>query len=285
MDWDQILVAFEAHQRAQNRATRTIQGRRQMLTALARQTGKGPNEITKLDLIARMARGIAPASMQRERSDLRAFFGWAKKEGYIKKDPAKGLEKVTVPRGKPRPLTMDQVNAMLTSGAYRRTRIMITLGLYQGLRAHEIAKIRGEDFDILSNTLFVKGKGGKEAILPLHPLVAMLVPTMPAGYWFPARGTNAGQHIHYRSVSDLMTRAIRRAGITDKRLTGHSLRHTYGTELVEGGIDIRVVKEMMRHESLNSTQIYTGVSMKLMRESHAVMPIVRLPDHSGRLAA
>lgn len=256
-----------------------------MLKSLARQTGKRPKEITELDLLARMSRGIAPSSMQRERSELQSFFTWAKDFGFVKKNPARRLPKVSVPRGRPRPLSLDQVHRMLTSGAYRRTRIMIVLGLYQGLRAHEIAKLRGEDIDVSSRTLFVKGKGGKEAVLPLDDVVAMIAPTMPQGYWFPSRGTNTNGHIHYRSVSDLMHKAILRAGITDARLTGHSLRHTYGTELVEHGIDIRIVKELMRHESLNSTQIYTAVSMNKMREGQAAFPVVELPRQSGRWAA
>jgi integrase/recombinase XerD len=283
--WDQVLMAYEVHQKASNRAVRTIEGRRLLLKSLARTTGKNPHQITELDLLARLGRGIAPSSMQRERSDFQSFFGWAKQNGYVKKNPAKNLPKITVPRTKPRPLTVTQVEAMLTSGAYRRTRIMIILGLYQGLRAHEIAKLQGSDIDLSSGTLNVIGKGRKEAILPLHPVVAAIATTMPAGYWFPSRSTNTTGHIHYRSVSDLMSRAIRRAGITDRRLTGHSLRHTFGSELVEAGIDIRVVKELMRHESLNSTQIYTLVSERKMREGQDALPIVHLPDRSGRLAA
>jgi integrase/recombinase XerD len=285
MGWDQILTSYEAHQRAENRAPRTIEGRRLLLKSLARTTGKRPEKITLDDLLTRMGRGIAPSSMQRERSDLQSFFSWAKKHHYVPKNPAKNLPKVTVPRGRPRPLTVAQVQLMLEGGAYRRTRIMILLGLYQGLRAHEIAKFRGDDIDLTSMTLNVIGKGAKEATLPLHPIIAAIAATMPAEFWFPARKGNTLGHIHYRSVSDLMSRAIRRAGITDPNLTGHSLRHSYGTELVGGGVDIRIVQELLRHASLNSTQIYTGVTMKQTRDGQATIPLVTLTGISGRLAA
>lgn len=286
-NWDTLLRLFETYERAQHLAERTIEGRRNLLRALARSTGKAPAGISADDLLERLGRGIAASSMQRERSDMRAFFTWAKDAGYLPKNPAKKLPKVSVPRTRPRPFTLEQVDALLTSGAYRRTRAMILLGLYQGLRAHEIAKIRGDHIDLTSSTLYVHGKGNKEATLPLHPIVAELARTMPAGgYWFPSRrASDPHGHIHYRSVSDLMARAIARAGITDRRLTGHSLRHTFGTELVEAGLDIRIVKELLRHESLNSTQIYTQVSERMMRDGLARLPGLELPNRSGRLAA
>ncbi|MET3635683.1 tyrosine-type recombinase/integrase [Curtobacterium oceanosedimentum] len=280
--WVVALQAYASHQRAQNLAPRTISTRHQMLSALARDTRKTPKQITTTDLLARMGRGIAASSMQRERSDLRAFFAWAKQQGIVRRDPAKHLPKVVVPRSRPRPFTMQQVARILEGGAYRRTRVMIFLALYQGLRAHEIAKFAGTDVDLFSHTLTVTGKGGKTAALPLHPSVAAIARTMPSGYWFPARGGNGAGHIHYRSVSDLMTKAIRRVGIIDPHLTGHSFRHTYGTELVASGVDIRVVQELMRHESLQSTQIYTLVSDQLKRDGLAAMPVVALPVHSGR---
>lgn len=286
MDWEVILTSFTAYQRAQRRSERTIEGRRNLLRSLARETGKMPAEITKDDLLARMGRGIAASSMQRERSDLQCFFAWAKEHHYVPKNPAKKLPAVTVPRGQPRPFTMDQVQAILSTGAYRRTRHMILLGLYLGLRAFEIAKFRTDDIDFSGNSVRVVGKGGKDRTVPLHPVIAAIAAHYPpSGYWFPARSTNRGEHIHYRSVSDLMTRAIRRAGITDPKLTGHSLRHTFATELVAGGVDIRIVQELMRHESLQSTQIYTRVTIEQMRVGQSVLPAVEVPESSGRLAA
>ncbi|WIB68083.1 tyrosine-type recombinase/integrase [Curtobacterium sp. MCBD17_035] len=282
MAWMPVLTLFESYERAQGFADRTIEVRRAMLLALARATRKPPAEITATDLMMRMGRGIAPASMQRERADLQAFFRWVKASKLVKKDPAKDLPKVRVPKGRPRPMTLEQVEAMLNSGVYFRTRVMIMLGLYQGLRAHEIAKFRGEHIDLTASTLFVRGKGGKDRTIPLHPAIREVAKAMPDGYWFPGRGPNAGSHITYRSVSDLMTGAIRKAGITDPRITGHSLRHTYGTELVDAGVSIRVVQEMLRHDSLASTQIYTAVSSKRLQEAVLLMPTVSVPVTSAR---
>jgi site-specific recombinase XerD len=162
---------------------------------------------------------------------------------------------------------------------------MILLGVYQGLRAGSIARIHGRDVDLVENLLHVVGKGNKRAALPLHPLIREVAIKMPTDdYWFPARRGSRG-HIHSASVSDLLTRAKKRAGIDDEALTGHSTRHTFGTELVEAGVDIRVVQELMMHESLASTQIYTRVSARKKAEGIRLLIPRPIPDHSGRRAA
>ena len=96
-----------------------------------------------------------------------------------------------------------------------------------------------------------------------------------------ARGGRAG-HIHPASVTDLITKAKRRAGITDPHPTPHSLRHAFGTELVEEGVDIRVIQELMMHESLQTTQIYAGVSERRKRAAMEALPSIVAPDRSGR---
>lgn len=109
--------------------------------------------------------------------------------------------------------------------------------------------------------------------------------TMPAdGYWFPARDGSGG-HVRSTSVTDLITKAKVRAGITDPKLTPHSLRHAFGTDLVEQGVDIRVVQELLVHENLSTTQIYTGVSEGRKSAGIATLETRSVPERSGRGAA
>lgn len=286
MKWD-ILAEFAADQRARGLSPRTIENRDYMLRALERSAGSELLELATRDLRTYLGRGVSKGSMQTERDCIRAFYKFAKREGFRKKDPSKALEKIRAPRGRPRPFSQAQIDAMLTTGAYRRTRAMILLACYQGFRAAEVAAVHGRDFDMVAGTMSVLGKGHKHAILPLHPVIRELALTMPKdGYWFPARGRDDGRdHIQSRSVSDLMRRAKLRAGITEKRLTGHSLRHAYGSDLVEAGVDLRTVQELMRHDSLATTQIYTFISDRRMAEGIAKLPTKELPRHSGRKAA
>lgn len=282
---DKVLAEFAAYQRAKGLSQRTIDNRDYMLRALGLAAGKPLLEVQVGDMRRRLGRGVKRGSMTTERDAYVAFFRFTAKEQLRTDDPCERLEPIRRKRSVPRPYSQAQIDRLLTSGAYRRTRVMILLGVYQGLRAGSIARIHGRDVDLSENLLHVVGKGNKTATLPLHPLIREVALTMPADdYWFPARGTNRG-HIHSASVSDLLTRAKKRAGIEDDELTGHSTRHTFGTELVEAGVDIRVVQELMMHESLASTQIYTRVSARKKAEGIQHLRPRPIPKHSGRRAA
>ena len=266
MTWDRFLLEFESYEKAKGLAPRTIENRSYMLRALASTTGKELNSIDIHDLRAHLGRGVSRSTMQTENDTYRAFFRFLAESGHRKGDLAKALPSIKAPRRKPRPFSPEQVDALLGSGAYNNTRAMILLAYYQGFRAGEVAAVHGHDIDLASNEIRVVGKADKRSVLPLHPTIRELALTMPRdGFWFPARKSNTG-HIHSRSVSDLMTRAKRRAGITNERLTGHSLRHAYGTELVRAGVDLRTVQELMRHETLATTQLYTLINKDQMRD-------------------
>ncbi len=96
--------------------------------------------------------------------------------------------------------------------------------------------------------------------------------TVPAGgWWFPMRGHEAVP-MHAKSVSDVVGRTMRRAGV---RGTPHSLRHWYGTSLLDDGADLRTVQELMRHKSIASTQIYTKVSDQKQKDAIAGLSLIR----------
>jgi integrase len=163
-----------------------------------------------------------------------------------------------LPRSVPRPITTDQLMALLEIRMHRRTRVMILLAAFAGLRAHEIAKVKGQDVDIDARTLHVIGKGGHAATIPLHPLLVEAAESMPRrGWWFPGNSRRPGQHILSRGVIDAISDACRRAGIPGG--TAHRLRHWFGTTLVATGTDLRTTQSLLRHSNLASTAIYTQV--------------------------
>ena len=264
MEWNEAVSLFAMSQRSRGYAPRTIGNRVELAERLGRQLDHKPLEqVVKRDLQHVLARGIQPSSMMRERTDMQAFFRYLHVEGIIPTDPAALLERIEgVRRGRPRPFTIDEMTDMLGSGAYHRTRVMILLGYLHGLRAHEIAKVHAGDFDLEAGVLTVVGKGSVERSIPIHAALLAEIPLMPArGYWFPARAGREG-HIHWKSVSDLMTKAKKRAGITERRKTGHSLRHAFGTELVRGGADLVTAQQLLGHASLATTQIYVATALR-----------------------
>jgi integrase/recombinase XerD len=110
------------------------------------------------------------------------------------------------------------------------------------------------------------GKGGKQAWVPLHPLLAEVAGTMPVkGWWFPGNSRRPGKPVRAKSVSDIIGQAMRRAGMSD---TPHALRHWYASTLLDDGANLRTVQELMRHSSIQTTQVYTKV--KDSRRTEAV---------------
>lgn len=282
MNDGELLDAFADYQRSGNRAQRTIVTRASMLRSFARRQDTLLLTATVFHMRREIGReGIAASTRSSTRAAFLAFYGFLQSEGLRDDNPALRLPIVKVPTHRPRPYTQQQIDRMLSTGAYRRTRAMILLAAYQGLRASEIASVHADDIDLAAGTLKVLGKGGRVDYLPLHPVIIELAPTMNAGYWFPARGGRAG-HIKGQSVSDLLHDARERAGIVDRRLTGHSLRHTFGTELVRAGANIRAVQELMRHSSLSTTQRYTQVLDEDRRAALDVLPRRDIPRQSGR---
>jgi integrase len=188
---------------------------------------------------------------------LRGFFRWLAGEGGA--DAMASLPRPRMPRSVPRPITTDQLRDVLALRLRRKTRMMVLLAAFAGLRVHEIAKVRGQDVDLGARTLYVVGKGGHGASIPLHPLIAEAAEAMPRrGWWFPANSTRPGQHIMPRHVGNTIGDAMRRAGIVDG--TAHRIRHWYGSNLVASGADLRTTQTLLRHSNLASTAIYVDVT-------------------------
>lgn len=285
MNDKELLAAFADYQRSGNRAKRTIESRASTLRAFAARQGTSLIDATVFHMRRDIGReGIAASTRASARSTFLAFYGFLHSEGLRPDNPSLRLPVVKVPPHRPRPYTQEQIDRLLSTGAYRRTRAMILLAAYQGLRASEIASVHSDDIDVESGTMKVVGKGGRTDYLPLHPVIVELTPTMNSGWWFPARRGRTG-HIKGQSVSDLLHDARERAGIVDADLTGHSLRHSFGTELVRRGANIRAVQELMRHSSLQTTQRYTQVLDEDRRAALSVLPTRQLPLRSGRNAA
>jgi len=277
-----LLDAFADYQRSGNRAKRTITTRTSILRSFAARQGTTLLEATVFHLRRDIGReNIAPSTRATTRATFLAFYGFIQAEELRADNPALRLPVVKVPPHRPRPYTQEQIDRLLSTGAYKRTRAMILLAAYQGLRASEVAAVHSDDLDLAAGTLKVFGKGGRTDYLPLHDTIRELAPTMRQGWWFPARAGREG-HIKGQSVSDLLTDARERAGIVDKSLTGHSLRHAFGTELVRRKANIRAVQELMRHSSLQTTQRYTQVLDEDRRDALSVLPGRVIPLRSGR---
>ncbi|WP_157813974.1 tyrosine-type recombinase/integrase [Microbacterium sp. BR1] len=295
MNWETVLHHFALHQRAQSLSEKTIAERDRMLRTLATMSGRSPILVDTIDMLELLSRNhhrtgqpISAGTKQSERSYLRVWGKWMVDEGYRAHDPAARLPKVKVPRRRARPLHLEHVELLLDSGAYQRTRDIITIAALTGLRIGEVVKIRGEDIDWVTGTIRSIRKGSLDHAVQMPPPVRLLARDKPrTGWWFPSLYKNAdfpegGGHVLMKSASTGISRLLRRVGIVDPKITAHSLRHFYATMLLRGGVNVRVVQEMMGHASLATTQLYMEVTQDEMAEASNVLPMIDIRSRSGR---
>lgn len=181
-------------------------------------------------------------------TDLCAFLVAA---GLLDVSPMDSIKRAKRQSKRPRPLTEEEIERVLVA-VEGRTRDWIVIALLTGLRAFEIAKLRGED--ITADGLYVLGKGGIEATLPCHPDIAAMADRYPAlGYWFPG---NDNGHVRAQQISLTVGKVFESMEIVGSI---HRCRHAYATRLLRGGTNIRVVQQLMRHSSLETTAGYLAV--------------------------
>jgi len=246
------FAGFESYLRANNCGDSTVHYRLAHVHDFARHHYRFP-DVTPVQVTNWLGRtGYAPWSRATFFGHLRSYFAWAADTGVIEADPMARMRRPKAPKGMPRPLTDAQVSLVMAT-TNQNLHTWMTLALFAGLRAHEIAKLSGQDVN--ANQLFVCGKGGKSAYLPTHEKVWALALDRPSqGWWFPSPVTRG--HVSARSVSELTCRWFAANGVEGGI---HRLRHTYATKLLRDGANIRVVQQLMRHECLSSTEIYCAV--------------------------
>ena len=269
-----LIALWTLWQRARNLSDKTIKERALIISRLPHPAALTPVEIDQFLVNPTWSR----ATRATYHGAIRAWSLWLVRTGRRDDDPTLIATTPRVPKGKPRPLADEHLVALLTSHTYRRTKAMILLAAYAGLRVGEIARIRGDDVDLLTKTLRVTGKGGKQRDVPLHPLLQRLAVEMPMrSWWLPSWNGNeraeVGGPMLANSVSATVSNAMNRAGVPG---TPHALRHWFGTKLRELGADSLTIKELMGHESMATTAIYVGVPL-----SQCAQAVNMLPDILG----
>ncbi len=284
MDDDAILAFWATFAGASGYRQRTIEEHLISLRATLRRTGKGVLTVTRYDLIGDLGRaGISPATRARYRSLFHGFWTWVQDEGFRPDCPAVRLPIVRVTKAEPNPITTADLELLINSGIYAKTRMYVLLYAYQGFRASEIAAVRGESIDwdrwrILS----LDGKGGKEVWRPMHPIVREEARKYPRrGVWFPSPDHTG--HVSGRNVSNVLGKAMRRAGIIGHR--PHNLRGWYATELSAGGAPTAVVAAGLRHSDMQSVDRYLAVPQLAIAEAQKRLPAIEVPERSARRRA
>lgn len=250
------LAAWALWMRAIGRSDRTVITRTGQVRRMCRVAGlDDPAAVATSDVVAWLATCSNAWTRYTYSSSVRAWCAWLVDAGIRDDDPTARLPKPRSPRGVPRPVPWSVIDTLMADPPSVRCYAYVALAAYAGLRVHEIAKVRGEDVDTEAGWLYVDGKGGVHAAVPLHPVLGILAQGMPpAGWWFP--GVDAG-HVRAHNVSLTVSKALHRHSGDG---TAHRLRHSFGTEVLRSSRDLRVTQELLRHQSPATTAVYTQVS-------------------------
>lgn len=256
-------------------SARTIDARRRIVSLLADRTQMNPADCGWRDLATFLANPrLSRSTRQTYRTGLRQWYSWLIRNQLRTDNPVDMLPRIKTPRATPRPITTVELTRALSSGRfYRKTRTMILLAAYEGLRAHEIAIMRGEY--IRGGQLRVIGKGQVDVMIPLHDTIAAEAEQYPEiGWWFPSVHDRT-QPMTAKSVSATVSKALRRAGVD---ATCHKGRHWFATEaLKSSGGNLRVAQELCRHASPATTAIYTRVDDEQLRAAVQGLPTPLYP--------
>lgn len=270
-------------------AARTVDAYTRDVDAFVRFTLEGgvrhPRDLAYAELrdwVARLGElGRARSTVSRVVSSLRGYFRFLLEEGVIEADPAERLESPGRDRSLPDVLSVSEIERLLAAVTPDRTyafrdRAILEVLYGCGLRVSELCGLRTRDVDLEERLIRVLGKGSKERLVPVgadagHALRRYLRESRPRLERGGSEGrvflNRSGRPLSRMGVWKILRRYVERAGI-DRRVTPHTLRHSFATHLLEGGADLASVQEMLGHADISTTEIYTHVDRSHLKQVH-----------------
>lgn len=223
--------------------------------------------------------GVSATSQARILCGVRSFFRFLVLDGVLADDPAELLESPAVGEHLPEVLTTEEVDSMeasidLSKWEGQRNRAIIEVLFSCGLRVSELVNLRFSDVSLNDKFLRIVGKGSKERLVPISDAALreiqlwlfdrnlMKVKPGEQEYVFLNR---RGAHLTRTMILIMIKRTAEEAGIT-KTVSPHTLRHSFATALLKGGANLRAIQEMLGHENIKTTQIYTHIDITTLRD-------------------
>lgn len=228
-------------------------------------------------------KGLAAATIARKLAAIKAFYRFMTAEGYMDANPAEVVEAGTKGIKLPRVLSEDEVVRLLnqpdiTTAEGFRDRTMLEVLYATGMRVSELINLTLERVDLNMKYIIAFGKGSKERIVPLGSVAAeflqQYLEKVRPKLTHAGRNTNIvflafGGHELTRQRFWQIIRAYGRKANINKALTPHILRHSFATHLLDNGADLRSVQELLGHSDISTTQIYTHLTNKRLRDIYA----------------
>ena len=241
--------------------------------------------------------GYSEKSVARKISSLRTFYGYMIKEELIDVNIFEGVETPKIPKRLPRIISDNDINYLFeaidtTTLLGKRNYLILELLFSTGIRASELTTIQLKDIQINREQILIHGKGGKDRYVPLHPMLIeqikeYLTDVRPKLISKSDEESNnlllnyRGTSLTVRGVQLIVKKILKDANET-YHITPHMLRHSFATTMLNHGADLRVVQELLGHEHLKSTQIYTEVSNEVLKKKYNQMNPRVMKDDKDR---
>jgi site-specific recombinase XerD len=206
-------------------------------------------------------RGAAPLTVRRKLAAVSSFYRFLLDTGQVAANPARGLPLPKVARVLPVCVSEEQARTLLQAAHTPWHRALLALLVFAGLRRSEVTAITLADLDLDNGQLVVRGKGARQRVVPLAPLVVQAIreylalrPAAPNDHLFVSRVT--AHPVAGRVANRMLKRVLKEANLEGEPVTPHRLRHAFATRLVRNGVDLRTVQELLGHADLQTTARY-----------------------------
>ena len=249
----------------------TVAGYLSDISLFFEESGLEPVSVAPADIVDYLSERsdtLSKRSQARLLSAFRSFFDWMILEGAMKENPCDGVDPPKIGRYLPEVLSVQEVDDIIASvdtstPAGLRDRAILEVLYGCGLRVSEAAGLRLSDIFAKEGFLRIVGKGDKERIIPLGEMAAEALEAWYGARPEPCRGyedfvflNRSGKSLSRVSIFNMVKKQAMLAGVRTE-ISPHTFRHSFATHLVENGADLRVVQEMLGHESILTTEIYT----------------------------
>ena len=218
-------------------------------------------------------KNLTATSVTRKIASLRGFFKWAVSTGFINANPAATLEQPKIPQKLPKVISVKEIEEMLKSDLTPVEHVILELLYSCGLRVSELVNLKVPDIDLGSKYIRCFGKGSKERIVPIGSKALKAIKDYEKERDFILQKnrltsknlllTEDGKNITRQEVYTFIHKLGEKI---HKSISPHTLRHTFATHLLENGADLRVVQELLGHSDVATTQLYTHISKKRLKE-------------------
>lgn len=237
---------------------------------------------TKKDILTYISsiNGLEVSTVNRHISSLKSFFNYLVDESIIKVSPMEEVSSLKKTKKLPKYLSISEVNKLLNiplnSEFDYRNKAMLELMYATGLRVSELVSIEYSNIDFENSIIRINGKGKKERIIPLGEVASYYLKVYLSDYRSKLLKRNTYNQVFLNNHGKPITRQgfnyilenIRELTGIEKEITPHVLRHSFATHLLEGGADIRSIQEMLGHENISTTNIYTEVVNDVLRSNY-----------------